>query len=324
MHLKIGYFLRFIAALNRVGLGFRSRLWLFKALRVVFPVVVDGGSTWLFKLLLKAVEHLIINSRSDADAQAALAILKGVHGGRGAMYRDRIADQMCREADEELSYYSDVSRGNMSVIIYNLSSGCRLWVQHVAGWGDRCRDGVSSHPGDDDGDMFWRRQSNGETGTANAKSPSRIERFSMTVCSAPFRQQPRTARSVASAYESSPSVSVRGTLWILHVSTQQTTVLASGTGSHGAYRPSGSTSKRCALFICFKSASAKSARSTSTSLSAGVRPLKWTLSGRGFDRARRHPTSMTNRQWSLGPHSSGSLLRARTRTASTMVFDAKT
>ena len=137
----------------------------------MFPVVVDGGSTWLFKLLLKAVEHLIINSRSDADAQAALAILKGVHGGRGAMYRDRIADQMCREADEELSYYSDVSRGNMSVIIYNLSSGCRLWFNMLqggeiaVGWG-------FLHPGDDDGDMFWRRQSNGETGTANAKSPA--------------------------------------------------------------------------------------------------------------------------------------------------------
>ena len=179
MHLKIGYFLRFIAALNRVGLGFRSRLWLFKALRVVFPVVVDGGSTWLFKLLLKAVEHLIINSRSDADAQAALAILKGVHGGsrvliRGAMYRDRIADQMCREADEELSYYSDVSRGNMSVIIYNLSSGCRLWFNMLQG-GEMAAavvDGSFLHPGDDDGDMFWRRQSNGETGTANAKSPA--------------------------------------------------------------------------------------------------------------------------------------------------------
>ena len=42
------------------------------------------------------------------------------------------------------------------------------------------------------------------------------------------------------------------------------------------------------------------------------------------DNARRHPTSMTTRQWSLGPHSSASLLRARTRTASTMLFDAKT
>ena len=39
--------------------------------------------------------------------------------------------------------------------------------------------------------------------------------------------------------------------------------------------------------------------------------------------ARRHPTSMTTRQWSLGPHSSRSLLRARTRTASTMLFEAK-
>ena len=36
-----------------------------------------------------------------------------------------------------------------------------------------------------------------------------------------------------------------------------------------------------------------------------------------------HPTSMTIRQWSLGPHSSGSL-SARTCTASAMPLDAKT
>ena len=40
-------------------------------------------------------------------------------------------------------------------------------------------------------------------------------------------------------------------------------------------------------------------------------------------RRQAHVTSMTRRQWSLGPHSSGPL-RARTRTESTMFRDAKT
>ena len=43
------------------------------------------------------------------------------------MYRDRIADQMCRDPDEERSYYGTAARCNMSIIIYNLPSGCRLW-----------------------------------------------------------------------------------------------------------------------------------------------------------------------------------------------------
>lgn len=155
MHLKIGYFLRPIAALNRLGLALKPRLWLCKALRAVFPIVIDGP-TWLFKLLLKVAERLIARSRSDADAQAALAILKQVHG-KGAMYRDRIAVQMCREPDEELSYYSTVAHGNMSVIVYNLPSGCRLWFNMLpdgeiaVGWG-------FLQPQEDDGEMFWRRQ----------------------------------------------------------------------------------------------------------------------------------------------------------------------
>ena len=72
------------------------------------------------------------------------------------MYRDRIAEQMCREPDEELSYVSAVAPGNMSVIIYNLSSGCRLWFNMLpggeiaVGWG-------FLQPGEDDGEMFWRK-----------------------------------------------------------------------------------------------------------------------------------------------------------------------
>ena len=119
MHLRIGYFIRTIAVLNRIGLALQPRVWLLKAAKELFPVAVTGGSSWLFKWLLKATEYLIVNSRSDADAQAALAIMKHVHGGGkgGGMYRDRIADQMCREADEELTYHSNVAPEPMSIII---------------------------------------------------------------------------------------------------------------------------------------------------------------------------------------------------------------
>ena len=158
MHLRIGYFIRSIAALNRIGLNLKPRLWLFKAARALFPVAVTGGSGWLFKWLLKATEYLIINSRSDADAQAALAIMKHVHGGGkgGGMYRDRIADQMCREADEELTYHSNVAPEPMSIIIYNLPSGCRLWFNMLpggeiaVGWG-------FLQPGAGEPE-FWRRK----------------------------------------------------------------------------------------------------------------------------------------------------------------------
>ena len=158
MHLRIGWFIRLIAALNRIGLALKPRLWLLKLLKALFPVAVGGGS-WLFKLLLKATEYLIVSSRSDADAQAALAILKHVHGGgsNGGMYRDRIADQMCRPPDEEVSYYSDASRCNMSAIIYSLPSGCRLWFIMLLG-GDIAVGWGFLSPGEDDAQKPWRRQ----------------------------------------------------------------------------------------------------------------------------------------------------------------------
>ena len=145
----------------------------------MFPDVGEEKYSWLLKLLLKAIEYLVTNSRPDADAQAALAILKVVHG-RGAQYRERIAEQMGREPDEQLSYNSAVALGNMSVIIYNLPSGCRLWFNMLpggeiaVGWG-------FLPPGEDDGEMFWRR--------SPPKDPE-----------APSRQQPRIARSSGQHY----------------------------------------------------------------------------------------------------------------------------
>ena len=84
--------------------------------------------------------------------------MKHVHGGGkgGGMYRDRIADQMCREADEELTYHSNVAPEPMSIIIYNLPSGCRLWFNMLpggeiaVGWG-------FLQPGAGEPE-FWRRK----------------------------------------------------------------------------------------------------------------------------------------------------------------------
>ena len=154
MHLRIGYFLRLIAGLNRIGLALKPRLWLLKALKALFPAAMTGGSGWLFKLLLRATEYLIVNSRSDADAQSALAIMKQVHG-KGAMYRDRIADQMCRDPDEERIYYGTAARCNMSIIIYNLPSGCRLWFNMLKG-GDIAVGWGFLQPGAEEPE-FWSR-----------------------------------------------------------------------------------------------------------------------------------------------------------------------
>ena len=58
-----------------------------------------------------------------------MALLKEVHGGRdlcGPMFKSRIVEQMCREPDEESSFYSDLVRGDMRVMIYNLPGGSRL------------------------------------------------------------------------------------------------------------------------------------------------------------------------------------------------------
>lgn len=174
MHLRIGYFIRTIAALNRIGLALKPRLWLLKGLRSLFPVAVTGGSGWLFKWLLKATEYLIVNSRSDADAQAALAIMKHVHGGgKAGMYRDRIADQMCRDPDEELSYYGTAARCNMSIIIYNLPSGCRLWFNMLLG-GDIAVGWGFLQPGADYPE-FWSRPPEPEA-TPESRAPATATR----------------------------------------------------------------------------------------------------------------------------------------------------
>ena len=72
------------------------------------------------------------------------------------MYRDRIADQMCRAPDEEVSYYGTVERCNMSAIIYNLPSGCRLWFIMLLG-GDIAVGWGFLPPGADDAQKPWRR-----------------------------------------------------------------------------------------------------------------------------------------------------------------------
>ena len=75
---------------------------------------------WLVKLALKLIEELVKRSRVDADALFAMDVLETVHGGGFPMFRDRIILEMCREPDEEHTYYSSVPRGNMSVVIYRL------------------------------------------------------------------------------------------------------------------------------------------------------------------------------------------------------------
>ena len=42
------------------------------------------------------------------------------------MNRSRIVEQMCREPDEESSFYSDTACGDMGVMIYNMPGGSRL------------------------------------------------------------------------------------------------------------------------------------------------------------------------------------------------------
>ena len=77
--------------------------------------------------------------------QSSPAILKEVHGGNpGPMFRSRIVEQMCREPDEESSFYSDIACGDMGVMIYNLPGGSRL--RHRASVIGRCC-GLEDHPG---------------------------------------------------------------------------------------------------------------------------------------------------------------------------------
>ena len=133
-YLKIGYFVRPIAVATRLGLMLQPRQraikWVARALFLVLRVA-DASPSWpvssLIKLLVQLLLHLVSKSRPDADAEFALAILKEVHGGNpGPMFRSRIVEQMCREPDEESSFYSDIACGDMGVMIYNLPGGSRL------------------------------------------------------------------------------------------------------------------------------------------------------------------------------------------------------
>ncbi len=135
-YLRIGYFVRLIAVVNRVGLALRPRQRAIKLVtRALFLIlrVADASPSWpvssLIKLLVKSLLYLVDKSRADADAEFAMALLKEVHGGRdlcGPMFKSRIVEQMCREPDEESSFYSDLVRGDMRVMIYNLPGGSRL------------------------------------------------------------------------------------------------------------------------------------------------------------------------------------------------------
>lgn len=60
-----------------------------------------------------------------------MEVMKTVHGGSYPMFQDRILSEMGREPDDEHVYYSSVVRGNMTVIVYKLPSGCRIWFKRA-------------------------------------------------------------------------------------------------------------------------------------------------------------------------------------------------
>ena len=153
MQLKICYFLKFVAAANRLGVAVKPFLWATKFLVWLIPPVVCPR--WLVKLALKLLAELAKKSRVDTDAAFAMDVLKVVHGGGFPMFRDRIVVQMCREPDEEHVYFSSVVRGNMSVLVYELPSGCRLWFNVHAG-SSVVGAGILQ-PGASDADMFWNQ-----------------------------------------------------------------------------------------------------------------------------------------------------------------------
>ena len=158
MTLKICHFLKLVEIANRLGIAMKSFLWVARCLVWLAPTA--ACPRWLVKLALKLIEELVKRSRVDADALFAMDVLKTVHGGGFPgggfpMFRDRIILEMCREPDEEHTYYSSVARGNMSVAVYRLPSGCRIWFNMLGG-----NVAVSSgilQPAESDDDMFWKK-----------------------------------------------------------------------------------------------------------------------------------------------------------------------
>ena len=141
-YLKAGYFLRLIDIVTRVALAIQPHQKVVKGVsKVLFLVlrIADATPSWPLNLavksLVKLLLHLVNKSRPDADAAFAMEILHAVHGGRGLsapMFKDRIVEQMCREPDEEWSYYSEAAYHQMGVMFYNLPGGSRLrFLMHV-------------------------------------------------------------------------------------------------------------------------------------------------------------------------------------------------
>ena len=122
MTLKVCYFLKLVAVANRLGIAMKPFLWAAGCLIWLAPTA--ACPRWLAKLALKMIKELVRRSRVDADALFAMDVLTTAHGGGFPMFRDRITLQMCREPDEDHTCYSSVVRGNMSVIVYKLPSGC--------------------------------------------------------------------------------------------------------------------------------------------------------------------------------------------------------
>lgn len=155
MQLKIGYFVPFVGFMNRLGLNMRPHMWKVKLAAKLLPVAIDVGPGWLVKLLIGLLEHVAKKSISDGDAQFALKMFQEVYGGVILVTRERVVGHMCREPDKELEYYAPIACGNMKVMIYDLPTGSRIWFNllastSVVGWG-------ILQPGEDDSEMFWRR-----------------------------------------------------------------------------------------------------------------------------------------------------------------------
>ena len=105
--------------------------------------------------MIALLEHVAKKSISDGDAQFALKMFQEVYGGVILVTRERVIGHMCREPDDEVEYYAPIACGNMKVMIYELSTGSRIWFNllastSVVGWG-------ILQPGEDDSEMFWRR-----------------------------------------------------------------------------------------------------------------------------------------------------------------------
>ena len=153
MTLKVCYFLKLVAVANRLGIAMKPFLWAAGCLIWLAPTA--ACPRWLAKLALKMIKELVRRSRVDADALFAMDVLTTAHGGGFPMFRDRIILQMCREPDEDHTYYSSVVRGNMSVIVYKLPSGCRIWFNVLAG-SSVVGSGILQ-PAESDHEMFWKK-----------------------------------------------------------------------------------------------------------------------------------------------------------------------